>query len=367
MLITQCYQRALKTVIVLSLCVFSFGLNAEVDLLGFPKLGIHHSSGSSFSERNLTPSIDVFATGRLGPVLILAEAFASESVQHVERLQFGMKISDSSQVWLGRHHNPFGYWHTEYHHGTYLQTSISRPAMAELGGAGGIIPSHSTGGLFEGTLEQGMSAWHYTLSIGYTSQLNSTGGGHHGGGARASLHDLDILDPKTNDHELGYTFKLAYLPDALGQNQFGGFISHANITQADQHHASNNNSISLDIAGVFANYQREKLRLVAEAYFLSSDIPDHHDTLRGSFSTAYIQAEYTLNDQWTPYTRLSESFGGGHDPYLELLDGFPHAAQMAGIRFDITEQQALKLEYSHRQFEHENANRWQLSWSAVWQ
>ena len=174
MRIANFYSWVLRTLFILSLLGIPLGVNAEMDFFVFSAVEVDHQDGQNFSEKNIIPSIDIFASGEVGPVLVLVEGFASESVQHIERLQLGINITDSSRAWLGRHHTPFGYWHTEYHHGTFLQTSISRPALVELGGAGGIIPSHATGALFEGEIEQGGAAWHYAVSAGLTSLSGST-------------------------------------------------------------------------------------------------------------------------------------------------------------------------------------------------
>ncbi|MBN4055614.1 hypothetical protein JYU12_02600 [bacterium AH-315-K03] len=370
MSIAPTYHHVLTLFTLATLCSISTGLSAEIDLYVFPQVKIDHRDGESFSEKNAIPSINFFANGTLGPVLVLTEAFASEKAQHVERLQVGANVGESSRAWLGRHHNPFGYWHTQYHHGTYLQTSISRPAMAELGGAGGIVPSHTMGGLLEGEIEHKGSGWHYALSIGLTSILNLNGNGDHHGksGNSAPLHDFDIFNPKAGDHKLGYTFKLSYLPDALGENQFGAFSSYANIalTRGDHVEMVNSEEINLSLIGVFANYQQDKFRLISEFYYFSSEVPDQNNAKKGHFSAAYIQTEYAFNETWTGYTRLEDTFNNAHDPYLALREGYVQQAQTVGVRVDITGNQAVKLEYANQTFNHNRRGQWLLSWSAVW-
>lgn len=370
-------NRLLKILLLFILFGSSFLANAEVDFLIFPEIRINHKNGNSFSSDNITPSFDIFAAGKIGPVNILTEGYISEDLQHIERLQIGFNITESSRIWFGRHHNPYGYWHTQYHHGTFLQTSISRPLIAELGAAGGIVPSHSTGVLFEGELEQQTSAWHYALSIGLTSQLDSSGGGHHGGDSTASLHDFDILNPEPDNHELGYAFRLAYLPDALAETQIGSFINHEKIVLKPNPHqmsevmrdkaSSNvNEIITLDVFGVFVNYQQQALHLISEAYYLSSKVPTETTVKKNSFSAAYLQIEYALDEKWTPYIRLDRTFSYTHDPYLALLDGYPVNANILGIRLDLPGDNAIKLEYSKRDVTHENTELWSMNWSAVW-
>jgi len=364
-----------KIVILFILLSHSFLANAN--FLIFPEIKIDHTKGDSLSKENITPSFDIFASGNLGPVLLLSEAYVSDELQHIERLQIGFNMTGTSRVWFGRHHNPYGYWHTQYHHGTFLQTSISRPSIAGFGAGGGIVPSHSTGVLLEGELEQQESVWHYALSIGLTSNIDPTEGGHHGGTSTASLHDFDVLNPDPNEHKLGYTFRLAYSPDALAEKQVGSFISHEEIVfnaiphqmphaMQNQITINSNEVITLDILGIFANYQQGALHLISEAYYLSSKVPIEMIMKKNSFSAAYLQVEYALDEQWTPYFRLDRTFSYENDPYLNLLDGYPVNANTLGIRLDLPGNNALKLEYSKRSFTHDDSEVWLINWSAIW-
>ncbi len=367
MVLIHLTEQLMRLLIVVFFCCCAFRVHGEVNYLLFPEIKLVHQEGKSFSEKNITPAVDFFVSGQLGDVIVLAEVFASEQIQHIERLQLGLKF-DSSRIWLGRHHNPFGYWHTQYHHGAYLQTSVSRPGLVNFGGAGGLVPSHTTGGLFEGNIDQGRTSWQYAFSAGYTSQLDPSGGGHHGDSALASLNDFDLSNPKPSEHQIAYTFRVAYLSDALEENIIGSFVSRANITvaQREDHQMSIAEDINLDIFGLFTNYQQEKLRIIAEWYYFSSEVLNHTNVQQGRFSAAYFQAEYQLNQSWTPYIRLETTFSDENDPYLALLNGYAADSQVAGIRFDVTDNQTIKFEYAKKEFIQTESEYWQLSWSAVW-
>ncbi len=341
---------------------------AEVNALIFPELTISDKP-KPFSGGNVSMAIDLFVSADFGGPLVLAEAYVSDKVQHFERLQLGLNITDSSRLWVGRYHNPFGYWHTEYHHGKFLQTSISRPSLVALGGSGGIVPSHATGGLLEGELERNNAGWHYTLSVGYTSLINLSGSSHrHVDDVFSTLHDLDVLDWKAKRHNLGYSARLAYLPDALEENQFGAFIGRYNIAIIGQHHQISENgkdNVELDVVGIFANYQFNKLRVISELYHFSNAIDLNATENNGSFSAAYLQAEYHLNHHWIPFARLESSFGEKDNPYLSLLSGLPDQTAMLGLRFDASSKHAFKIEYLSRVITGERSGLWSLSWNAV--
>src|ERR1700704_1973404 len=72
--------------------------------------------------------------------------------------------SDQLKVSFGRYHTPVNYWNNTFHHGSWLQTTISRPEMAQFGGA--FIPVHFVGALAEGVLPAGGLNLNYNVGIG---------------------------------------------------------------------------------------------------------------------------------------------------------------------------------------------------------
>jgi hypothetical protein len=72
--------------------------------------------------------------------------------------------SDQLKVSFGRYHTPVNYWNNTFHHGSWLQTSISRPEMTQFGGA--FIPVHFVGALAEGVLPAGGLNINYNFGLG---------------------------------------------------------------------------------------------------------------------------------------------------------------------------------------------------------
>jgi hypothetical protein len=102
-----------------------------------------------FGELSFTPRTDA------GTGTPPATGFNTE----VERLIIRFDRSDQLKVSFGRYHTPINWWNTAYHHGQWLQTTISRPEMVQFGGR--FIPVHFVGALVEGTVQA--SGWH----VGY--------------------------------------------------------------------------------------------------------------------------------------------------------------------------------------------------------
>ena len=65
---------------------------------------------------------------------------------------------------FGRYHTPINWWNTAFHHGQWLQTTISRPEMVQFGGR--FIPVHFVGALVEGVVPSGGLNINYQAGIG---------------------------------------------------------------------------------------------------------------------------------------------------------------------------------------------------------
>jgi len=82
----------------------------------------------------------------------------------VERTIIRYDYNDYFQICFGKYHTPIGYWNTAFHHGAWLQTTISRPQMVQFGGT--FIPVH-----FVGLLAEGAGLGSATTSVSATAGL----------------------------------------------------------------------------------------------------------------------------------------------------------------------------------------------------
>src|SRR6266849_2193747 len=105
-----------------------------------------------FGELTFTPRADA---GTGNPP---ATGFNAE----VERAIIRFDQSDLLKVSFGRYHTPINWWNTAFHHGAWLQTTISRPEMTQFGGR--FIPVHFVGSLVEGSTPA--SGWNVSYQAG---------------------------------------------------------------------------------------------------------------------------------------------------------------------------------------------------------
>lgn len=133
----------------------------DTDAKGFTlgQLALHMISELSprvtfFGEISFTPRTDA------GTGTPAAGGFNVE----VERLILRFDRSDRLKVSFGRYHSPINYWNTAFHHGQWLQTSITRPEMIRFGSQ--FLPVHFIGGLVEGSVPAGGMNLSYKAGIG---------------------------------------------------------------------------------------------------------------------------------------------------------------------------------------------------------
>src|SRR5438094_1149735 len=70
----------------------------------------------------------------------------------VERSIIRYDYNDYFKISFGKYHTPISYWNTAFHHGAWLQTTVSRPEMVRFGGT--FIPIHFVGLQAEGIFPQ---------------------------------------------------------------------------------------------------------------------------------------------------------------------------------------------------------------------
>jgi hypothetical protein len=82
----------------------------------------------------------------------------------LERSIIRYDYNDYFKLSFGRYHTPINYWNTAFHHGLWLQTTISRPEMIRFGGR--FQPVHFLGLLAEGNIPSGSLGLSYEVGLG---------------------------------------------------------------------------------------------------------------------------------------------------------------------------------------------------------
>lgn len=245
----------------------------------------------------------------------------------VERSIIRYDYSDYFKISAGRYHTPILYWNTAYHHGLWLQTTISRPEMIQFGGR--LIPVHFDGLLAEGTVPgTGSLNLHYQAGLGNGRGANIAEPGNAG----------DV-----NNNKAWLTTVYAQ-PTWAYKWEFGGSVYRDRIGPVPA--LAGNYGEWIDTARVV--YTGEQPEFISE-------FANIKHTRAGGPGTWNSQAWYAqlayrlpiLEAKWKPYYRFEYIHVPLSDPVFNPVgDPVPSlAGSVVGVRYDFSAFAAFKMEY----------------------
>jgi len=263
-----------------------------------------------FGEISFTPRVDA---GTGSPA---ATGFNTE----VERMIVRFDHSDRLKASVGRYHTPINYWNTAFHHGQWLQTTITRPEMIQFGGR--VLPVHFVGGLVEGAVPAGGLNLNYKAGIG-----NGRGSVISRGGDAGDVNG-----------DLAWLVNGFIKPDRLFGLQAGGAF------YDDRVRLSSGAEFDEQIVSAHAVWQKETPEIIFEYAGVR-----HRNRATGVVAWTpafYVQAAYRLpiaNAMWKPYFRFEHIDVNADDL---MFAGVPSLdATTVGLRWDVAPLAAIKFEY----------------------
>jgi len=286
-----------------------------------------HIRGSSIDD-DFIPALDLIYGYSTDKFRLLTEYAISSEENEIERLQAGWVINDENVLWIGRVHTPDNYWNTTFHHGQFLQTSISRPWLDRFEDEGGPLIGHTTGLLLE-------SDYQLNNGAGFSSKV-AVGAGPH---LESDLEPFDLASPGKS-HKLTAQVSIAYIPQYLSSNQFGILASRSDISVSTQNSVAFSN-ISQNIFGVFVDWSWNKSRVISAFRNITNRANNNN---QDSFWGAYVHVERSLTSRWTSYGRFDYLNGEDDSEYLGLLEQTSSRQLTGGLRFDLTNKHAITIE-----------------------
>lgn len=329
------------------------------EFLLFPTLTAEHRSAPMMDhpQDEVTPTLDAFYSASHEHLRFLAEYMASSHHKMMERLQIGWLPTESTTLWLGRFHNPLGYWNTQFHHGNYLTTTISRPSIVSFEEhGGGVLPMHLSGLLLDETTDGPFS---YSVAVGMGPKMGMMG-----------LAPVEIFQPTKQQGRLSASARLIYKAREDKMNEAGIFTAYTRIPTEnifmDMGMGPMLTGITQTLVGAEINHEFGDLRLIGEWYIVNNRLETASTTASHTFSSGYLQTDYSIRSNWILFGRLEDTAHAKGDPYLDLRPEFIDSRILAGVRWEVSLNQALKLELSHN--EHQDQTKSSLvaiEWSAV--
>ena len=333
------WKRALAGILFLLLTIPSQAAEeAQHEFLFFPSVEWFDNSASDdplFDSAGFIGIADLMYSYSGNRFRFLAEYMLSNEERELERVTAGWLFGEQTMLWVGRFHQPSKYWSTEYHHGQYMQTSISRPGIEEWEDDGGSIPSHISGVLLEtGKIRKDSSGVQFSASAGFAPALGENG--------------LEPFEPwaPSSDHGLAFNFRLAFLPDYFGTNQFGILGGWSDIEIIDTAYAAQlgTDSVEQFQLGAYVDWRWERLRIIFNLYYLQDKHIRPDGNLTDNFFAGYLQAEFAVGSRWTVYGRYENTAGGDTTDLIRLIPKHVSHRYLFGVRLDMATNYALTLE-----------------------
>ena len=268
------------------------------------------SRATFFGEISFTPRTDA---GTGSPAVT---GFNTE----VERMILRFDHSDRLKVSFGRYHTPINYWNTAFHHGQWLQTTITRPEMIQFGGR--VLPVHFVGSLVEGAVPAGGLNLHYKGGVG-----NGRGSVISRGG-----------DAGDSNGQLAWLVNAFLKPDRLFGLQAGGALYGDRVTLASKE------EFDEQIITAHAVWQKETPEVVFEYAAVR-----HENRQNGVVAWTpafYIQVAHRLkvnNALWKPYFRFEHIDVNKTDVMFANVQSLDSTT--LGVRYDASQFAAIKGEY----------------------
>ena len=239
----------------------------------------------------------------------------------VERSIIRYDYNDYFKISFGRYHTPIGYWNNAFHHGAWLQTTISRPEMVKFGGT--FIPTHFVGFLAEGNIPSGGAGLGYSFGVGNgrSSIVSRAGDAGDSNNNRAWVANI-IARPA---RFYGLQFGASVYRDRITLTDGRGFREW--ITAAHLVWAKENPEILAEFANVHHRQILTDLVANSQAFYvqLGYRLPWLEKTLKPYYRFEYI------------HTPLSE----------QILNSGDLVGSTLGLRYDISSYAAFKGEYRH--------------------
>jgi hypothetical protein len=253
----------------------------------------------------------------------------------VERLILRWDFNDQFKLSGGRYHTPISYWNTAFHHGLWLQTTVSRPEMIKFGSR--VLPVHFVGLLVEGGFPLSSLGLAYAGGVG-----NGRGDEIARGGDAGDVNQNRALLAAVHSR-----------PASVFGLQVGGAL------YLDKAPAEEGVDVDEQIYTLHVALTRERPEILSE-YARIRHEPDGGGETTDT-DAWYLQAAYRLPapvDAFKPYARVERISVDGGDPLFEPFE-LAYRGFLAGVRYDFASLAAFKLEYRDERFaddpEHEKS------------
>ncbi|MFV1982706.1 MAG: hypothetical protein ACC657_04135 [Thiohalomonadales bacterium] len=299
------------------------------------------SSGFALGDLDFYATQDISDNTRAFVELVF-ESTSSGIVTDLERIWIMRRFSEELNLSAGRFHSPLGRWNRTYHHGSLVQDTVTRPFFLDFeDGNTGILPVHIVGAMLTGDLISDKDEFNYELAIGNGPSLNS-----EGGFSPTTKPEIEINTTSDNNSNKTIALRVIY-----GQDQYpvkvGLFAMSHEIAESGTSSvlaAIGSTLVEQTIVGTDLLYSADPFDVLFEYYyFINKD--KIGDNVTHNANAWFLQFSYQIIDELKLIIREeSLRFDKASDGYFLLLGTEQANHHVMGLRYDLDESNAIKLE-----------------------
>lgn len=343
----------LKAISVITLLLFSNPLTAaEFSIFG--SVALQDSSIDDEETSFLLGGLDFYGSAQIDDQTRAFFEYVFENtgdglITDLERIWVAREFSTGFTLGAGRFHSPLGYWNRTFHHGTFMQDTVSRPFFLDFeDGAAGVLPVHVVGLMAWGDISGKLS---YEAFIGNGPSVNT---GEYGLGATPDgKPEIDINDAGDSNSDKSIGFRLTYqATDDMATSLF--MATHTvgesgDGTGGSELTAFGEDLVSQTITGVDMQYFKGDFEVFLEYFNFSND--DEVDNINGNqdshTGTAYyLQLGYYFQIQTKAIIRYESLAFDDDDVYFSILGAFEATNSVVAFRHNLSDTNAITLEFS---------------------
>jgi len=304
------------------------GSGPRLRLQGYADVGWNTSDQRGATNSFALGQFNLFITSRLtdrasflSETVIEADPGTNQFGIDLERMELIYAVSDRLNLQFGRYHTGIGFYNTAYHHSALMQTALGRPFLFDFEDHGGIVPVHTVGMSATGTISSKLGL-HYIAEIG------------NGRNPRTDVNPVQNVSDDNN----GKAFNLGFLirPGMVPGLQFGFSNYHDHVTPSGKANVTEN------ILSAHVIYQNSHFEFLNEAVLLRHAL--NNVNLTTNIPGFYSQVSKQFG-RYRPYFRYEYLNVPASDPLYSDV-GLLHGPKV-GLRYDLNEFSALKIEYGH--------------------
>jgi len=333
-----------------------FGVFGDVNINSKDTTSDNHHQSFALGGLDLFASQDVSDNSKAFIEMVFEDVGGGYIVD-IERLWIKYTFKNAFHISGGRFHTPMGFWNKNFHHGTLIQDTATRPFFLEFeDGDTGILPMHTVGLRLGGREAAGNGLFKYDLLIGNSSSLDTTTD-NSGNTITREILVNNVTDPQDNS---SYSMALSYEYVPAGF-EYGLFAMQNNYTDINAARAGKR-IIEQSLYSTDLRFTSKYFTLLSEAFYIENT---NDLTETTNYITAwYAQIGLRLSQKIKLVMRQSHLEYDSDDLYIKTLladiaaNGKTDRTVMA-VRFDIDESSALKVEFG----ENKNDSKILAQWS----